>query len=162
MQEPETAKQQGGTQPETQPEIQPETQPETQPKTQPETQPKTQPEIQPKTQPKTQPEIQPQKRNDSDRIAELESKIAKMEAVYKLQGKNVIDMEVCTDLIMKGYTVEQLMQSKPYLFSNTSNPGVVKQPPKVISGTQTPKPQPPSVSSEGFVKSLAEMLISKF
>ena len=85
-----------------------------------------------------------------------------MEAVYQLQGKNVVDMEVCTDLIMKGYTVEQLMQSKPYLFSNTANPGVVKQPPKVISGTQTPKPQLPSVSSEGFVKSLAEMLISKF
>ena len=146
MQEQETTQQQGGTQPETQPETQLETQPEIQPKTQP--------------QPKSQPETQ--KRNYSDRIAELESKIAKMEAVYQLQGKNVIDMEVCTDLIMKGYTVEQLMQSKPYLFSNTSNPGVVKQPPKVISGTQTPKPQLPSVSSEGFVKSLAEMLISKF
>ena len=140
MQEQETTQQQGGTQPETQPE----------------TQPKPQPETQPKPQPK------PQKLNYSDRIAELESKIAKMEAVYQLQGKNVVDMEVCTDLIMKGYTVEQLMQSKPYLFSNTSNPGVVKQPPKVISGTQTPKPQLPSVSSEGFVKSLAEMLISKF
>ena len=85
-----------------------------------------------------------------------------MEAVYQLQGKNVVDMEVCTDLIMKGYTVEQLMQSKPYLFSNPVSQGVVKQPPKVISGTQTPKPQLPSVSSEGFVKSLAEMLISKF
>ena len=142
MQEQETTQQQGGTQPETQPE--------------------THAEAQPKPQPKPQPDSQPQKRNYSDRIAELESKIAKMEAVYQLQGKNVIDMEVCTDLIMKGYTVEQLMQSKPYLFSNTPNPGVVKQPPKVISGTQTPKPQLPSVSSEGFVKSLAEMLISKF
>ena len=152
MQEQETTQQQGGTQPETQP--------ETQPKTQPETQLETQPEIQP--QPKPQPDSQPQKRNYNDRIAELESKIAKMEAVYQLQGKNVVDMEVCTDLIMKGYTVEQLMQSKPYLFSNTPNPGVVKQPPKVISGTQTPKPQLPSVSPEGFVKSLAEMLISKF
>ena len=144
MQEQETTQQQGGTQPETQPETHPETHPEPQPETQPKPQPK------------------PQKLNYSDRIAELESKIAKMEAVYQLQGKNVVDMEVCTDLIMKGYTVEQLMQSKPYLFSNTSNPGVVKQPPKVISGTQTPKPQLPSVSSEGFVKSLAEMLISKF
>ena len=130
--------------------------------TQPETQPETQPKPQPETQPKTQPETQPQKRTYNDRIAELESKIAKMEAVYQLQGKNVVDMEVCTDLIMKGYTVEQLMQSKPYLFSNTASQGVVKQPPKVISGTQTPKPQLPSVSSEGFVKSLAEMLISKF
>ena len=144
MQEQETTQQQGGTQPETQPEAQPEARPEARP------------------QPKSQPDSQPQKRNYSDRIAELESKIAKMEAVYQLQGKNVVDMEVCTDLIMKGYTVEQLMQSKPYLFSNASNPGVVKQPPKVISGTQTPKPQLPSVSSEGFVKSLAEMLISKF
>ena len=156
MQEQETTQQQGGTQPETQPETHTETQPETQPEAQPETRPETRP------QPKSQPDSQPQKRNYNDRIAELESKIAKMEAVYQLQGKNVIDMEVCTDLIMKGYTVEQLMQSKPYLFSNTSNPGVVKQPPKVISGTQTPKPQLPSVSSEGFVKSLAEMLISKF
>ena len=147
MQEQETTQQQLG---------------ETQQETQQETQPETQPEAQPETQPKPQPETQPQKRNYSDRIAELESKIAKMEAVYQLQGKNVVDMEVCTDLIMKGYTVEQLMQSKPYLFSNTPNPGVVKQPPKVISGTQTPKPQLPSVSSEGFVKSLAEMLISKF
>ena len=135
---------------------------QTQPETQPDTQPDTQPETQPETQPKSQPETQPQKRTYNDRIAELESKIAKMEAVYQLQGKNVVDMEVCTDLIMKGYTVEQLMQSKPYLFSNPVNQGVVKQPPKVISGTQTPKPQLPSVSSEGFVKSLAEMLISKF
>ena len=158
MQEQETTQQQGGTQPETHPETQPEIQPETQPETQPEAQPKPQPD----SQPKPQPDSQPQKRNYSDRIAELESKIAKMEAVSQLQGKNVVDMEVCTDLIMKGYTVEQLMQSKPYLFSSTSNPGVVKQPPKVISGTQTPKPQLPPVSSEGFVKSLAEMLISKF
>ena len=105
------------------------------------------------------------RRNHNDRIAELESKIAKMEAIYQLQGQNVVDMEVCTDLLLKGYTLEQLKQSKPYLFGQTSQPnqGVVRQPPKVVAETQAPKsPIQSSVSSDGFVKTLANMLISKF
>lgn len=104
------------------------------------------------------------RKTNQDRIAELESKIARMEAIYQLQGQNVVDMEVCTDLLMKGYTLEQLKQSKPYLFSNSvNNSGVVKQPPKVVAGTQTPKsPLNVGGSSESFVKTLADMLISKF
>lgn len=104
------------------------------------------------------------RKSNSDRIAELESKLAKMEAIYQLQGQNVVDMEVCTDLLMKGYTIDQLKQSKPYLFNqgSTQNSGVIRQPPKVVAETQSPKPVVPSVSSEGFVKTLANMLISKF
>lgn len=110
------------------------------------------------------PQESPRK-NHNDRIAELESKIAKMEAIYQLQGQNVVDMEVCTDLLLKGYTLDQLKQSKPYLFGQTSQPnqGVVRQPPKVVAETQAPKsPIQSSVSSDGFVKTLANMLISKF
>ena len=104
---------------------------------------------------------QPRK-NHSDRIAELESKIARMEAIYQLQGQNVVDLEVCTDLLMKGYTLDQLKQSKPYLFGQQNNPGVVRQPPKVVAETQIPKSQNTSTSSESFVKTLANMLVSKF
>ena len=91
-----------------------------------------------------------------------------MEAIYQLQGQNVVDMEVCADLLMKGYSLEQLKQSKPYLFAQApaqaspqvQNLGVVKQPMKVIAETQSPKSG--TASSEGFVKTLADMLISKF
>lgn len=104
------------------------------------------------------------KRTHNDRIAELESKIAKMEALYQLQGQNVVDMEVCTDLLLKGYTLDQLKQSKPYLFGQPvqTNTGVVKQPPKVVTETQTPRMPTAPVSSDGFVKALANMLTSKF
>lgn len=141
--------------------------------------PQTEQSVQTATQPETkvQPEVQPaSKRTHNDRIADLESKIARMEAIYQLQGQNVVDMEVCADLLLKGYTIEQLKQSKPYLFgsSTPSTPsipstqatspglGVVRQPQKVVAATQPPKSPVPSVSSEGFVKSLADMLISKF
>lgn len=131
------------------------------------------PEAQPAAEHQEQPsEVKPEvkqepvsvKKTHNDRIAELESKIAKMEALYQLQGQNVVDMEVCTDLLLKGYTLEQLKQSKPYLFGQNAvaSQGVVKQPPKVVTETQTPKTIPSSVSSEGFVKTLANMLISKF
>lgn len=110
----------------------------------------------------------PAKVTHSDRIAELENKIARMEAIYQLQGQNVVDMEVCADLLMKGYSLEQLKQSKPYLFAQApaqaapqvQNLGVVKQPMKVIAETQSPKSG--TASSEGFVKTLADMLVSKF
>lgn len=141
--------------------------------------PQTEQSVQTATQPETkvQPEVQPtSKRTHNDRIADLESKIARMEAIYQLQGQNVVDMEVCADLLLKGYTIEQLKQSKPYLFglattaapSAPSTPatspglGVVRQPQKVVAAAQPPKSPVPSVSSEGFVKSLADMLISKF
>lgn len=103
------------------------------------------------------------KRTQGDRIAELENKLARMEAIYSLNGQNVVDVEVCADLIMKGYTIEQLKQSKPYLFNQpqTQSSGVIKQPPRVIAETQAPKPQA-SISSESFVKQLANMLTSKF
>lgn len=118
-------------------------------------------------QPAQQPS-KPAKVTHSDRIAELENKIARMEAIYQLQGQNVVDMEVCADLLMKGYSLEQLKQSKPYLFAQApaqaspqvQNLGVVKQPMKVIAETQSPKSG--TASSEGFVKTLADMLISKF
>lgn len=122
-------------------------------------------EQQPQPQVQTEQQVQTPRKNNSDRIAELESKIAKMEAIYQLQGQNVVDMEVCTDLLLKGYTIEQLKQSKPYLFgqNGVASQGVVRQPPKVVAETQTPKSQVPSgISSEGFVKTLANMLISKF
>lgn len=122
-------------------------------------------EQQPQAEQQTEQQPQVPRKNHSDRIAELESKIAKMEAIYQLQGQNVVDMEVCTDLLLKGYTIEQLKQSKPYLFgqSGVAVQGVVRQPPKVVAETQTPKSQvPSSISSEGFVKTLANMLISKF
>lgn len=103
-----------------------------------------------------------QKRTQGDRIAELENKLARMEAIYSLNGQNVVDVEVCADLLMKGYTIDQLKQSKPYLFNQTQSSGVVKQPPRVIAETQTPKSVSGSVSSDGFVKQLANMLTSKF
>lgn len=118
------------------------------------------------TEPKQETKVEASpKRSHNDRIAELESKIARMEAIYQLQGQNVVDMEVCTDLLLKGYTIDQLKQSKPYLFNQSSVAvqGVVRQPPKVVAETQTPKaPASNTVSSDGFVKSLANMLISKF
>lgn len=114
---------------------------------------------------KETPVAQPKKTN-GDRIAELETKLARFEALFSLKNENVVDMEVCTDLLMKGYTVEQLKQSKPYLFNQQTqtqpqNLGLVKQAPKVVSGTQAPKVST-STSSEGFVKQLASMLMSKF
>ena len=138
--------------------------------------PQTEQSVQTATQPETkvQPEVQPtSKRTHNDRIADLESKIARMEAIYQLQGQNVVDMEVCADLLLKGYTIEQLKQSKPYLFGSSAQAapatpatspglGVVRQPQKVVAAAQPPKSSVPSVSSEGFVKSLADMLISKF
>ena len=112
------------------------------------------------------PDVKPEssRRSHNDRIAELESKIARMEAIYQLQGQNVVDMEVCTDLLLKGYTIDQLKQSKPYLFQNSVvSQGVIRQPPKVVSETQAPKATASnSVSSDGFVKTLANMLMSKF
>lgn len=106
------------------------------------------------------------KRTQGDRIAELENKLARMEAIYSLNGQNVVDVEVCADLLMKGYTIDQLKQSKPYLFNQpqaqVQSAGVVKQPPRVIAETQAPKSVSGSVSSEGFVKQLASMLTSKF
>lgn len=102
------------------------------------------------------------KRTQGDRIAELENKLARMEAIYSLNGQNVVDVEVCADLLMKGYTIDQLKQSKPYLFNQPQSSGVVKQPPRVIAETQAPKSVSGSVSSEGFVKQLANMLTSKF
>lgn len=114
---------------------------------------------------KETPAAQPKKTN-GDRIAELETKLARFEALFSLKNENVVDMEVCTDLLMKGYTVEQLKQSKPYLFNQQTqtqpqNLGLVKQAPKVVTGTQAPKVST-STSSEGFVKQLASMLINKF
>ena len=112
------------------------------------------------------PDVKPEssRKSHNDRIAELESKIARMEAIYQLQGQNVVDMEVCTDLLLKGYTIDQLKQSKPYLFQNSVvSQGVIRQPPKVVSETQAPKATASnSVSSDGFVKTLANMLMSKF
>lgn len=107
-----------------------------------------------------QPKVQ--KRTQGDRIAELENKLARMEAIYSLNGQNVVDVEVCADLLMKGYTIDQLKQSKPYLFNQPQSSGVVKQPPRVIAETQAPKSISGSVSSDGFVKQLANMLTSKF
>ena len=112
-------------------------------------------------------EVSQKRKSHTDRIAELESKIAKMEALYQLQGQNVVDMEVCTDLLLKGYTLDQLKQSKPYLFVQAQtqpSTGTVRQPPKVFAETQTPKSaqNSGSVSSDGFIKTLANMLVSKF
>ena len=114
-------------------------------------------------------EVSQKRKSHTDRIAELESKIAKMEALYQLQGQNVVDMEVCTDLLLKGYTLDQLKQSKPYLFAQAQpqtqpSTGTVRQPPKVFAETQTPKSaqNSGSVSSDGFIKTLANMLVSKF
>lgn len=113
------------------------------------------------------------KRTHNDRITELESKLARMEALYQLNGLNVVDTEVCADLLMKGYTIDQLRKSKPYLFGQTpaqameTSPapttlGVVKQPPRVVAETQSPKAASIGASPDGFVKQLAEMLKSKF
>ena len=113
------------------------------------------------------------KRTHNDRITELESKLARMEALYQLNGLNVVDTEVCADLLMKGYTIDQLRKSKPYLFGQAQAPaqetaqspttlGVVKQPPRVVAETQSPKATSVGVSPDGFVKQLAEMLKSKF
>lgn len=135
-----------------------------------------QPSVSDKEQPQTsqeQPqtsadqEVSQKRKSHTDRIAELESKIAKMEALYQLQGQNVVDMEVCTDLLLKGYTLDQLKQSKPYLFVQSQaqpSTGTVRQPPKVFAETQTPKSAQNlgSVSSDGFIKTLANMLVSKF
>ena len=114
-------------------------------------------------------EVSQKRKSHTDRIAELESKIAKMEALYQLQGQNVVDMEVCTDLLLKGYTLDQLKKSKPYLFAQSQSQtqpstGTVRQPPKVFAETQTPKSaqNSGSVSSDGFIKTLANMLVSKF
>ena len=112
-------------------------------------------------------EVSQKRKSHTDRIAELESKIAKMEALYQLQGQNVVDMEVCTDLLLKGYTLDQLKQSKPYLFVQAQtqpSTETVRQPPKVFAETQTPKSaqNSGSVSSDGFIKTLANMLVSKF
>ena len=114
-------------------------------------------------------EVSQKRKSHTDRIAELESKIAKMEALYQLQGQNVVDMEVCTDLLLKGYTLDQLKKSKPYLFTQSQSQtqpstGTVRQPPKVFAETQTPKSaqNSGSVSSDGFIKTLANMLVSKF
>ena len=124
---------------------------------------------QPQPQTSADQEVSQKRKSHTDRIAELESKIAKMEALYQLQGQNVVDMEVCTDLLLKGYTLDQLKQSKPYLFVQAQpqtqpSTGTVRQPPKVFAETQTPKSaqNSGSVSSDGFIKTLANMLVSKF
>ena len=124
---------------------------------------------QPQPQTSSDQEVSQKRKSHTDRIAELESKIAKMEALYQLQGQNVVDMEVCTDLLLKGYTLDQLKQSKPYLFAQAQtqtqpSTGTVRQPPKVFAETQTPKSaqNSGSVSSDGFIKTLANMLVSKF
>ena len=124
---------------------------------------------QPQLQTSSDQEVSQKRKSHTDRIAELESKIAKMEALYQLQGQNVVDMEVCTDLLLKGYTLDQLKQSKPYLFAQAQSQtqpstGTVRQPPKVFAETQTPKSAQnlSSVSSDSFIKTLANMLVSKF
>ena len=124
---------------------------------------------QPQTSSVSDQEVSQKRKSHTDRIAELESKIAKMEALYQLQGQSVVDMEVCTDLLLKGYTLDQLKQSKPYLFGQSQSQaqpstGTVRQPPKVFAETQTPKSAQNlgSVSSDGFIKTLANMLVSKF
>ena len=124
---------------------------------------------QPQTSSVSDQEVSQKRKSHTDRIAELESKIAKMEALYQLQGQNVVDMEVCTDLLLKGYTLDQLKQNKPYLFGQSqsqiqTSTGTVRQPPKVFAETQTPKSAQNmgSVSSDGFIKTLANMLVSKF
>ena len=124
---------------------------------------------QPQLQTSSDQEVSQKRKSHTDRIAELESKIAKMEALYQLQGQNVVDMEVCTDLLLKGYTLDQLKQSKPYLFAQAQpqtqpSTGTVRQPPKVFAETQTPKSaqNSSSVSSDSFIKTLANMLVSKF
>lgn len=105
------------------------------------------------------------RKKQGDRIAELTSRLARMEACYALRGANVVDEEVCVDLMMKGYTLEQLKQSKPYLFkqeqSVPTQQTVVKKAPTVVAATQAPKTQEQNESSN-FVKQLASMLISKF
>lgn len=125
-----------------------------------------QPAQQPVVPDKKEPQSTPPKKTNGDRITELETKLARFEALFSLKNENVVDMEVCTDLLMKGYTIEQLKQSKPYLFNQQTqtqpqNLGLVKQAPKVVTGTQAPKVST-STSSEGFVKQLASMLMSKF
>ena len=139
-----------------------------QPQEQSQEQPQTSQE-QPQASSVSDQEASQKRKSHTDRIAELESKIAKMEALYQLQGQNVVDMEVCTDLLLKGYTLDQLKQSKPYLFGQSQaqaqpSTGTVRQPPKVFAETQTPKSAQNlgSVSSDGFIKTLANMLVSKF
>ena len=152
---------------------QPQEQPQEQSQEQSLEQPSVSGQEQPQTSSVSDQEVSQKRKSHTDRIAELESKIAKMEALYQLQGQNVVDMEVCTDLLLKGYTLDQLKQSKPYLFGQSQaqaqaqaqpSTGTVRQPPKVFAETQTPKSAQNlgSVSSDGFIKTLANMLVSKF
>ena len=93
------------------------------------------------------------------RVKALEARIERMEAASKLDGIDVVDLEVCTDLLIKGYTVEELKSSKPYLFKQPKS-DVVRQPKRLITDAKPPSAQ---VSDSGaFVEKLSAMLTSKF
>ena len=125
-----------------------------------------------------EPKSPKKQQSRADRLAELESKIERLEAASKLNRDEVVDFEVAVDLLVKGYSVEELRKSKPYLFKRSGDSqhegqgelpsgiitqsGTVKQPQRVISPVQPPAQKVKQDSGEGFVNTLAKMLASKF
>lgn len=102
----------------------------------------------------------PAKQTRKDRIAELEDKIARIEAAQAIANLNVVDAEVVTDLLLKGYTVAQLQKSKPYLFRGSQAPAI-KQPQKIVTPAVPPKTEQKE-KSVSFVDLLANRFKSQF
>lgn len=102
----------------------------------------------------------PTKQSRKDRIAELEDKIARIEAAQSIANLNVVDAEVVTDLLLKGYTVSQLQKSKPYLFRGSQAPAI-KQPQKIVTPAVPPKTEQKE-KSVSFVDLLANRFKSQF
>jgi len=102
----------------------------------------------------------PAKQSRKDRIAELEDKIARIEAAQSIANLNVVDAEVVTDLLLKGYTVAQLQKSKPYLFRGSQAPAI-KQPQKIVTPAVPPKTEQKE-KSVSFVDLLANRFKSQF
>lgn len=100
------------------------------------------------------------KQSRKDRIAELEDKIARIEAAQSIANLNVVDAEVVTDLLLKGYTVAQLQKSKPYLFRGSQAPAI-KQPQKIVTPAVPPKTEQKE-KSVSFVDLLANRFKSQF
>lgn len=110
------------------------------------------------------PQTRQSKVKNSDRIAELENKIAKIEAAQSLVGLDVVDSEVVTDLLLKGYSIQQLQKSKPYLFKSKPQEAVkeVKQPQKIVSTTVPPKPAESKTDKSSFVEALVKRFTNPF
>lgn len=114
--------------------------------------------------PKDAEDVKPAQSTD-EQLKEFESKLLRLEKLMSIGDQSdILDVEIVTDLLVKGWTIQDLRVKKPYLFKAVDKDGgkseqseggqKVKQ---IIAPMQKPKVDD-VVDQDQFVKDLVESL----